>query len=64
MTTPIPTDVEIDQASLNQIGMIAWTVVCGLLGETIATKEANAISNRVGKRLRAIEQELRAGSLA
>jgi len=64
MTTPIPTDAEIDQASLNEIGMIAWTVVRGLLGDTIATKEANAISKRVGKRLKAIEQELRAGGLA
>jgi len=62
--TKIPTEAEIEQASPNEIGKISWAVVCDLLGGTITTKDANAISTRVSKRLQAIERELSAGSLA
>jgi hypothetical protein len=59
MTAKIPTDAEIDRANLDEIQKITWAVVRHVLSETITTKEANAISRRVGKRIKAIEQELR-----
>jgi hypothetical protein len=63
-TAKIPTDAEIDRASLDEIRQISTTVARDVLRGTITPKEGNAISIRVGRRLEVIEQELRSGATA
>jgi len=63
-TTKIPTNAEIDRAGLHNIERISWAAVRDVFSGTITTKEGNAISRRVGKRLKAIEYELRSGHMA
>jgi hypothetical protein len=63
-TAKIPTDAEIDCANLDEINKITSMIALDVLSETITIKEANAISMKVGKRLTAIEEEIRSGNLA
>ena len=63
-TTKIPTDAEIDCANLDEIQKISIAVMRGVLGGVLTPKEDNAISRRIGKRLKAIEEELRRGHRA
>jgi hypothetical protein len=63
-TTKIPTDAEIDCANLDEIQKISNAVMRGVLGGVLTPKEDNAISRRIGTRLKAIEEELRRGHRA
>jgi hypothetical protein len=57
----IPTDAEIDCANLNEIQTISNAVLRGGVGGALTPKEGNEIRRRIGKRLQAIEEELRRG---
>lgn len=62
--TRISADAEIDRADLTEVRKILASVMCDILSGAITTKEGNAISRRAGKRLKAIEDELRSGNMA
>lgn len=62
--TKIPTDAEIDRSGLVEVRKMLATAMRDLACGSITTKECNAITRRAGKRLMAIEQELRTGNMA
>jgi hypothetical protein len=63
LSPKIPTDAEIDRADLDQLAEISIKAACDITLGIITPKEGNAISRRVGKRIKTLEQDLQSGRI-